>query len=249
MDLTISRFATILAALCLAPLNAQQPNKPAAAVPRLVRLNGSFHAANGLPVGPTEGVTLSVYQEELGGVPLWQETQNVSLDANGQYIAMLGITQKDGVPVDLFSSTEPRWLGVQFIRSGETEQARVRLVSVPYALEAVDAGMLGGRPASAYLLSPTGATTDSADESGTTTPGSTLDVTGDINFSGSIRYPSNPVVQRHPALGWLGNGDIQNDLDGFTMAVGKGALNRPMKRSPKPTPIPSPIRLTGRLRR
>ena len=70
MDLSISRIVAILAVLCLAPLNAQQPNRPATAVPRLVRLNGSFHAANGLPVGLTEGATLSIYKEELGGVPL-----------------------------------------------------------------------------------------------------------------------------------------------------------------------------------
>jgi hypothetical protein len=70
------------------------------------------------------------------------------------YTAILGVTQKDGVPVDLFSATEPRWLGVQFNRPGEVEQPRVQLVSVPYALKAVDAETLGGRPASAYLLDP-----------------------------------------------------------------------------------------------
>ena len=146
---------------------------------------------------------------------------------------MLGITQNDGVPVDLFSSTEARWLGVQFIRSGEVEQPRVRLVSVPYALEAVDAGMLGGRPASAYLLSPTGTTTDSAGDSGTTTPGSSLDVTGDINFSGTIRYQANSVFQLPPVLA-PGNGALQN-----------GSL----KLSPKSTSMLSPIPLLRRSKR
>jgi len=146
----VTRIATAVAVLCFAPLFAQETDRSATTVPRLVRLSGTFHPANGLPVGTTESATLSIYKEEQGGQSLWQETQNVSLDANGQYAAMLGITLKDGVPVDLFSSTEPRWLGVQFNRPGEVEQPRVQLVSVPYALKASDAETLGGRPASAY---------------------------------------------------------------------------------------------------
>jgi hypothetical protein len=117
-------------------------------------VTGAFHPANALPVGTTESATLSVYREEQGGTPVWQETQNVNLDPNGLYNAMLGITQKDGVPVDLFSSTEPRWIGVQFNRPGEMEEPRVQLVSVPYALKSLDAETLGGKPASAYLLAP-----------------------------------------------------------------------------------------------
>src|SRR5215467_5326094 len=97
---------------------------------------GSFYPANGLPVGPIEGATLSIYNEEQGGIPLLQETQNVRLYSNGQYTALLGITQNDGIPVDLFFSAEPRWLGVQFNRPGELEQPRVQLVSMAYALKA-----------------------------------------------------------------------------------------------------------------
>jgi hypothetical protein len=233
LDLTISRIAAILAVLCIAQLDAHQPEKPATTMPRLVRLNGSFHAANGLPVGPTEGAMLSIYKEELGGVPLWQETQNVSLDANGQYTAMLGITQRDGVPEGLFSSTEPRWLGVQFIRSGEVEQPRVQLVSVPYLLKAVDGGMLGDKLASAYLLSPTAGTTDTRGYDGTTTLGSRLDAAEDINFSRSVQYQGNLVFQLPPVLA-PGNGALQN-----------GSL----KQSPKSTSMLSPIPLMRRLKR
>jgi hypothetical protein len=150
----LARISVICAALSLSALLAHQADKPVAAVPRLVRLSGAFRPVNGLPVAPTEGATLSIYREEQGGTPLWQETQNVSLDANGQYTAMLGITQSDGVPLDLFSSGEPWWLGIRFNRPGEAEQPRILLVSVPYALKAADAETLGGRPASDYLLAP-----------------------------------------------------------------------------------------------
>src|SRR5262249_41620178 len=67
----------------------------------------------------------------------------------------LGATVNDGMPIDLFNTGEPRWLGVQLNKSGETEQSRVLMVSVPYALKASDAETLGGRPASAYMLANT----------------------------------------------------------------------------------------------
>src|SRR5215831_3247503 len=117
-----------------------------------------FHPASGLPASAVEGVTLAIYRDEVGGAPLWQETQNASLDAEGRYTVMMGSTSNEGVPLDLFSSGESRWLGVLFNRAGEVEQARVRLASVPYALRASDAETLGGRPASAYLLAPTAET-------------------------------------------------------------------------------------------
>jgi hypothetical protein len=123
-------------------------------VPRLVRITNSFHPANGQPAATVEGVTLSIYREEHDGAVLWQETQNVRIDAEGRYTAVLGSTLNDGMPLELFTSGEPRWLGVRFNRAGEVEQPRVQLTSVPYALKAVDADTLGGRPASAYLLSP-----------------------------------------------------------------------------------------------
>ena len=131
-------------------------------------MSGVFHPADGLPVGTVESATLSIYKDEHGGQPLWQETQNVIIDGNGQYAAILGITQKEGVPMDLFSSTEPRWLAVHFNRPGEVEQPRVQLLSVPDALKALDAETLGGRPASAYLLDQNAAAPGTV-HSGTTT--------------------------------------------------------------------------------
>jgi hypothetical protein len=159
-------IAPVLALMSLTPLLAQETT--ATTIPHLVRFTGTFHPANGLPAGPTESATLSVYAEEQGGTPLWQETQNVPLDADGHYTAMLGATQNDGVPLDLFTASAPRWLGVMFNRIGETEQPRVQLVSVPYAMRAADAETLGGQPASAYLLNPNASPTGTAN-SGTTT--------------------------------------------------------------------------------
>src|SRR5580658_2560803 len=140
-----------LIGLCAAGCMAAQQ---VATVPHLVRINNTFHPANGHPPAPVEGVTLSIYRDERDGPALWQETQNVAVDSEGRYTVLLGATLNDGLPVELFTSGAPRWLGVRFNRPGEVEQARTLLTSVPYALRASDAETLGGLPASAFRRDP-----------------------------------------------------------------------------------------------
>jgi hypothetical protein len=159
MRLVTSRVSTVLlCVLSATALHAQQAPSPAVTtVPRLVRVTGTWVPANGLPAAPVETVTLAIYAEETGGTPLWQETQYVAVDAGGRYTVLLGSTQADGLPLDLFASGDARWLGRRFERPGEGDQARVLLASVPYALKALDADTLGGRPPSAYLPAEPGA--------------------------------------------------------------------------------------------
>jgi Chaperone of endosialidase len=83
---------------------------------------------------------------------VWRETQNVAIETDGRYSLLMGSTLSDGVPLDVFTSGEPRWIGITVNRPGEAEQPRVHLASVPYALKAADSDTLGGKPASAYLL-------------------------------------------------------------------------------------------------
>jgi len=116
--------------------------------------SGRFSPADKLPIAPVETVTLAIYREQNSDTPLWQETQNVVVRDDGRFDVLLGSSTADGLPLDLFATGEPRWLGVRFNRAGESEQPRVQLTSVPYALKAADADTLGGRPASAYVLSP-----------------------------------------------------------------------------------------------
>jgi hypothetical protein len=112
-----------------------------------------------------QAVTFALYAEESGGAPLWIETQNVTCsnesdsesgasnaDTQCHYMVRLGSMREDGLPQDLFTSNEARWLGVR-VNGGE-EQPRVLLVSVPYALKAADAETLGGKPISAFVLAP-----------------------------------------------------------------------------------------------
>jgi hypothetical protein len=119
-------------------------------VPRLVRFSGTLTDTNGKSLTSMAGVTFSLYKDSDGGSPLWIETQNVQPDSKGHYTVLLGSTKSEGVSSDLFASGEARWLGVQ--AQGQAEQSRALMVSVPYALKAVDAETLGGKPASAFQL-------------------------------------------------------------------------------------------------
>ena len=91
-------------------------------IPRLVKFTGTLRDAEGQPRTGTVGVTFAIYSASTGGERLWQETQNVQLDQQGHYEAMLGAAS-EGMPMDLFASGEPRWLGVQVQSPGEEEQA------------------------------------------------------------------------------------------------------------------------------
>jgi hypothetical protein len=119
-------------------------------VPHVVRFGGVLKNNAGAPHVGVVAIRFVIYGESTQGTPLWQEVQNVQLDQQGHYEVMLGATGSEGIPMELFTSGEQRWLGLQALLPGEEEQPRVLLVSVPYALEAADAQTLGGFPASAF---------------------------------------------------------------------------------------------------
>jgi hypothetical protein len=132
------------ASISAAPISPAQ-------VPRLVRFSGGVLDESGKPRTGVTGLTFLFYKDQSGGAPLWMETQNVTLDARGHYSVLLGASKPDGLPTDLFAAGEARWVAVQ--PAGEAEQPRVLLLSVPYALKAMDAETLGGRPVSDFALS------------------------------------------------------------------------------------------------
>ncbi len=141
-------FSLLAVALLITLASAQAP--PTSAVPHFVEFSGVLHDAEGQPVTEVVGITFALYRDQSGDAPLWIETQNVNPDANGHYTVSLGANRPDGLPLDLFTSGEARWLGVQ--PAGQKEQPRVLLLSVPYALKAANAETVGGLPASAFML-------------------------------------------------------------------------------------------------
>ncbi len=147
-SLFLSRLRRLLAAsFCFVLLLGCACAQDTAAVPQLVKFSGTISGAQ----AGTVGVIFALYKDQTGGAPLWQEVQNVAVDASGHYNSLLGARSATGIPLELFSNGEARWLGVQ--AEGQPEQPRVLLVSVPYALKASDSETLGGLPASAFLRS------------------------------------------------------------------------------------------------
>ena len=116
---------------------------------RLVKFSGGLSDQVGKPLTGVAGATFAIYRDQEGGPPLWQETQNVQLNSQGNYSVLLGATTGSGIPLEIFSLDEPRWLGVRVLGPESEEQPRLLLVSVPYALKAADADTLGGKPLSA----------------------------------------------------------------------------------------------------
>ncbi len=115
---------------------------------RLVSYSGRVPDRSASASGNICGITFAIYRDGDGGAPLWLETQNVTLDEGGHYEVLLGSTTS-GLPVDLFPSDEPRWLGVKV--QGQPEQPRVLLTSVPYSVRAMEADRLSGHPATEFV--------------------------------------------------------------------------------------------------
>jgi hypothetical protein len=186
----------LLVANCVVPADAQQSAVAGAAgssnviVPPFVRFSGVLKDLNGNPLTGVVGVTFSLYTDSQSSVPVWTEVQNVYPDSTGHYSVILGIEKSTGLPTDIFISGEGRWLSVQ--AEGQPAQARVLLLSVPYALKAADAETLGGKPASAYVLNPqaTGGAPASGPGNGAATSSSTRTnaVSASVSGGGTASY-------------------------------------------------------------
>src|SRR5450432_2315181 len=163
-------FAFLVAAVFPARMNSQQVSAAQpTAVPHLVNFSGKAIDDRQKPIAGVAGITFSIYKDQYAGAALWIETQSVATDKAGNFTAQLGATKTGGMPLELFTSGEARWLGVRV--NGEQEQSRILLLSVPYALKAADAETVGGLPASAFVLASPERTQPSVVET-VSTPGS-----------------------------------------------------------------------------
>ncbi len=194
----MSRFGAIVV-IALATLlstcvtSAQQA--ATTSVPTLIRYSGTLKDGQGAALASSTavGVTFAIYKQQDGGAPIWIETQNVTPDAGGNYSVLLGSTTATGLPGDLFAQEEQRWLGVQV--QGQAEQARVLLVSVPYAFKAHEAETLAGKSISDFVMAKdanaANSTAGAASNSGS---GSTQTASGKSN----AKSPSNQATAQGP---------------------------------------------------
>jgi trimeric autotransporter adhesin len=205
-----NRLPIFLLACSMLAWSQQNPSSAGTAAsstnghPHLVKFSGTLTGTGGTPLNGVVGATFALYSEQTGGSPLWLETQNVQADKNGHYTVWVGSTKSDGLPISLFVSEQAQWLGVQ--PSGQNEQPRVLLLSVPYALKAADAETLGGIPASAFVRSGSSVTdsssrpdvahpsANSASWSARTQKNGAVPPDGPTDFTGTTGAP-NPIVR------------------------------------------------------
>jgi hypothetical protein len=213
--LTAAFLFLMSVAIAMAQSGMPSASSSSAIVPKLINYSGVLSDLAGRPLTGLHGVTFLLYKDQQGGAPLWMETQNLTLDKLGHYEVTLGATRSTGVPAEVFASGEARWLAVQIV--GETEQSRVLLVAVPYALKAADAETVGGLPASAFVLAAPpnlGAASDSAAESSAassaSSPGAAVTGSGTQNF----------VPLWTNSTGALGNSVLFQSGTGATAKIG-----------------------------
>ena len=114
--------------------NQATPAKPAFDRSRLVRVRGFVKDDQGNPVTGVVGILFAIYEQDEGGATLWQEVQNVELDKEGHYIAVVGSTKDGGIPPELFAEEKTLWLGRQVMLNGEVEEPRMHLASTSSGL-------------------------------------------------------------------------------------------------------------------
>jgi hypothetical protein len=234
-------FAVVLLALALGgsnPAHSQEATSPGASatvnsVPQIIQFSGTL---SGAPSG-TVSITFTLYENEQGGTALWSETQNVAVNAQGQYTVLLGSASPDGLPLNLFTTAQAHWLAVQPLLQGLAEPARVLLVSAPYALKAGDAETIGGLPPSAFVRADgfsaaSGATSATTTPSTGTTDAATIPSSGIVAgplAEGKKHTPTTPV-NYNVTVGYQINGDyvVQTPgslTTGINTALGVFALS------------------------
>jgi len=90
-------------------LQASTPASQDAAVPKLIKFSGavpvSADAASGSASAPPvpASMTFSIYADQTSTTPLFVESQNVTPDVQGKYSVLLGSSNTDGLPAEIFS--------------------------------------------------------------------------------------------------------------------------------------------------
>ncbi len=146
-----------------------------------------------------QAVTLvfRIYNADIGGVMLWNETHVTATNSIGIVSVVLGTT----TPMSPNSFIQPLWVEVEV--DGETLSPRRELTSSPYAIHAYDADRLGLIAADDYALEE------------------------DLWTPGTINNPSNPVdwtmLKNVPAGFADGIDDVGGAGDGHSLDADDGS--------------------------
>ncbi len=103
-------------------------------VPNLIPIQGVLTESNGDPLNGKINLTLALYNSETDNDELWKEKRDDFTVENGYISLYLGeVTELDS---SIISNAEELWLEIKF---NDEVMPRVRLTSVPFALEAINA--------------------------------------------------------------------------------------------------------------
>ena len=133
MGSTRSRLLLVL--LCAA---AWLPGGASAAVPSTLAVYGAINAQGGAAPDGKYGLTFALYAVESGGAAVWSEPLVALQVVGGRFAHVLG--QSKPLQAAALAAPKELWLGVAV--NFDPEQARVRLHSVAFALQAASAGGL-----------------------------------------------------------------------------------------------------------
>lgn len=126
---TLLVFSTGFAyCILLMLLFAAKGDFTAAATPQVLSYHGNLTDPNGVPIQGVKTMTFRLYGAAEGGVPKWEETQEVRLE-EGSFQVLLGAVNPLPLPFD-----QPCWLGVT-VEPGSELTPRTPLAAVPYSLD------------------------------------------------------------------------------------------------------------------
>jgi hypothetical protein len=134
-------FGVTLVVLALALIAVPQTSE---GVPQKINYQGSLaDPVTGQPLPGDHDLTFRIFDDPTMGAELWSESQAATADSSGVFAVMLGAVDSIGIAFD-----GPRWLEVEV--DGQVLAPRREMVSVPFALQAVNSHMLQGRDAGAF---------------------------------------------------------------------------------------------------
>ncbi len=105
----------------------------ATAAPKEIHAQGVLRDAEGALMAGDQELVFAVYDSDVGGQALWQETVTVTVIGGVFDVLLPGDLETFPLPADLFHEDD-RWLSITL--AGQDELPRTRLSSVPYALQA-----------------------------------------------------------------------------------------------------------------
>jgi hypothetical protein len=220
----LSYLCILLSALCIISLNNSFSQ-----VPQKMSFQGVLRNADGTIVNDgTFEITVSIYDQESGDLPIWQEQQTVTT-ANGVFSIIIGEYQS----LDL-DFRKQYWISTQIGTSAESSP-RIKLSSAPYAFiaKSVEIGTITGESLSQMgaadgqaivwsgtSWSPQTVNITETDPIYTSSPASSVsgdNITnwntayswGDHSTAGYLTTESDQVFLASPAAG-IGNTEITN---------------------------------------